>query len=351
MLKKTKLFALAATAAFAIGATAGVAMAADLTIASWGGSYQAAQSKAIFQPVAKKLGITIKEESYGGISDVRLQVKAGAVTLDIIDTGSGGGARGGVEGILEPLDYNMIDVSNFVEGTHLPACVGTITFSTVFAYNTDTYKDGGPKSWADFFDTKKFPGKRAYRAKYHGALEPALLADGVPMNEVYKVLDSEEGIDRAINKIRSIKDDVAIWWKSGAQHAQLMKDGEVDMTTGWNGRFDVAIKDGAKAAYNYNAALLDYDCFGIPKGAPNKELAMKFLAEASKPEYQANMPKYITYGPTDKRAYEMGVIDDAVAKTLPSHPHNAETQLVVDNTWYAKWEKVASEKYQEMLTE
>ncbi|MEM1198813.1 MAG: extracellular solute-binding protein, partial [Pseudomonadota bacterium] len=229
MLKKTRLFALAATAAFAIGATAGVAMAADLTIASWGGSYQAAQSKAIFQPVAKKLGITIKEESYGGISDVRLQVKAGAVTWDIIDTGSGGGARGGVEGILEPLDYNMIDVSNFVDGTHLPACVGTITFSTVFAYNTDTFKDGGPKSWADFFDTKKFPGKRSYRAKYHGALEPALMADGVPMNEVYKVLDSEEGIDRAINKIRSIKDDVAIWWKSGAQHAQLMKDGEVDM--------------------------------------------------------------------------------------------------------------------------
>ncbi len=351
MLKKTKLYALAATAAFALGATAGVAVAADLTIASWGGSYQAAQSKAIFQPVAKKLGITIKEESYGGISDVRLQVKAGAVTLDIIDTGSGGGARGGVEGILEPLDYKMIDVSNFVEGTHLPACVGTITFSTVFAYNTETYKDGGPKSWADFFDTKKFPGKRAYRAKYHGTLEPALLADGVPMNEVYKVLDSEEGIDRAINKIRSIKDDIAIWWKSGAQHAQLMKDGEVDMTTGWNGRFDVAIKDGAKAAYNYNAALLDYDCFGIPKGAPNKELAMKFLAEASKPEYQAAMPQYITYGPTDKRAYELGIIGEDVAKSLPSHPHNAETQLVVDNSWYAKWEKYASEKYQEMLTE
>ena len=351
MLKKTKILALAATAAFAISATASGALAADLTIASWGGSYQAAQSKAIFQPVAKKLGITIKEESYGGISDVRLQVKAGAVTLDIIDTGSGGGARGGVEGILEPLDYKMIDVSNFVEGTHLPACVGTITFSTVFAYNTETYKDGGPKSWADFFDTKKFPGKRAYRAKYHGTLEPALLADGVPMNEVYKVLDSKEGIDRAINKIRSIKDDIAIWWKSGAQHAQLMKDGEVDMTTGWNGRFDVAIKDGAKAAYNYNAALLDYDCFGIPKGAPNKELAMKFLAEASKPEYQAAMPQYITYGPTDKRAYEMGIISDEEAKQLPSHPHNAETQLVVDNSWYAKWEKYASEKYQEMLTE
>ena len=349
--KKTMFSSVAALAA-AVGFAAAPALAGDLTIVSWGGSYQEAQSKAVFMPVAKALGITIKEESYGGISDVRLQVKAGAVTWDIIDTGSGGGARGGVEGILEPLDYDMIDVSNFVPGTHLPACVGTITFSTVFAYNTETYSgDNAPKSWADFWDVEKFPGKRSYRAKYSGALEPALLADGVPPEKVYEVLDSEEGIDRAINKIRELKDHIAVWWKSGAQHAQLMKDGEVDMTTGWNGRFDVAIGDGAKAAYNYNQALLDYDCFGIPKGAPNKELAMKFLAEASKASYQAAMPQYITYGPTNKEAYDLGIIDDAVAARLPSHPDNAKLQLVVDNDWYAKWEKVASAKYQDMLTE
>ncbi|MEM7425505.1 MAG: ABC transporter substrate-binding protein [Pseudomonadota bacterium] len=348
MFTKTKSLALAAVASFALGVSA---QAADLTIASWGGSYQAAQSKAIFQPVAKKLGITIKEESYGGISDVRLQVKAGAVTLDIIDTGSGGGARGGVEGILIPLDYGMIDVKDFVPGTWLDSCVGTIVFSTVFAYNTETYKDSTPRGWADFWDVKKFPGSRAYRAKMWGALEPALLADGVPMEDVYKVLDSKEGIKRALDKIRELKPHIDVWWKSGAQHAQLMKDGEVDMTSGWNGRFDVAIKDGAKAAYTYDGATLDYDCFGIPKGAPNAELAMKFLVEASKASYQANLPQYITYGPTNSKAYTLGIIDDALAKKLPSHPDNAKKQLIIDTQWYAEWEKVASEMYQEMLTE
>lgn len=352
MLKHKKIIGSAIAMAVAAGFTAVPAIAGDLTIASWGGSYQDAQSKAIFQPVAKAMGIKIKEESYGGISDVRLQVKAGAVTFDIIDSGSGSAARAGVEGILEPLDYDMIDVSNFVPGTYLPACVGTITFSTVFAYNLETYKDGNvPKTWADFFDAKKFPGKRSYRGKVQGALEPALMADGVAREDVYKTLGSEEGIDRAINKIRALKDDIAIFWKSGAQHAQLMKDGEVDMTTGWNGRFDVAIKDGAKAAYTYDNALLDYDCFGIPKGAPNKELAMKFLAEASKASYQANMPQYITYGPTNKGSYDLGTIDAELATMLPSHPNNAASQLVLDNDWYAKWEKVASAKYQDMLTE
>ena len=99
-----------------------------------------------------------------------------------------------------------------------------------------------------------------------------------------------------------------------------MKDGEVDMTTGWNGRFDNAKKDGGKVAYSFNQALLDYDCFAIPKGAPNKDTAMMFLNEISKAEYQDDLPKYITYGPTNKAAYDTGVITAEVAATLPSLP-------------------------------
>ncbi|MEM7236953.1 MAG: ABC transporter substrate-binding protein [Pseudomonadota bacterium] len=349
----TRRFLTGTVAAIATIAMGTAASAGDLNIVSWGGSYQDAQSKAIFEPVAKAMGINITQDSYGGISDVRLQVQAGAVSIDIFDTGSGGGARGGAEGILEPLDYDMIDVSNFVPGTWQSHCVGTITFSTVFAYNTETFPDAdkAPKTWADFWDVEKFPGSRSMRAKFWGSLEPALMADGVPMDKVYEVLDSEEGIQRAVDKIAELKPNVAVWWKSGAQHAQLMKDGEVDMTTGWNGRFDVAIDDGAKAAYSYDGATLDYDCFGIPKGAPNKDLAMKFLAEASKASYQANMPQYITYGPTNKGSYGLGIIDPELEKKLPSHPDNAANQLVINNDWYAKWEQYASELYQEMLTE
>ncbi|MEM7506980.1 MAG: polyamine ABC transporter substrate-binding protein [Pseudomonadota bacterium] len=329
------------------------ALAADrkVTIASWGGSYQEAQSKALFQPAAAATGIEVKEETYGGMSDVKLQVSSGAVTLDIVASGSGSAARAAAEGLLEKLDYSIIDVSNFYPTLKTDYCVGGDVFSTVFAYNTETYGDNGPKSWADFFDVEKFPGTRALRAKVAGALEPAILADGVAPEDVYKVLDSEEGIERALDKIRSIKEHVAIFWSSGAQHAQLMKDGEVDMSTGWNGRFDNAKKDGAKLSYNFNQALLDYDCFAIPKGAPNKDVAMEFLAEISKPEYQDDLPKYITYGPTNKAAYETGVIDAATAAALPSSPENAAQQVPVSLEWYAKWETIANEMYQEMLTE
>jgi len=342
----------AAAAVLGAGAFAGPAAAdGTVTVASWGGSYQKAQSLALFEPAAKAMGITVKEETYGGMSDVRLKVKAGAVAWDIVSSGSGSAARAAAEGLLEKLDFSVIDVSTFYPTLKTDYCVGSDVFSTVLAWNTATYGDNGPKSWADFWDVKKFPGKRAYRAGVAGALEPALMADGVPADKVYEVLSSEGGIKRAIDKIRELKPSIAVWWKSGAQHAQLMKDGEVDMTTGWNGRFDVAAKDGAKVAYTFNQALLDYDCFAIPKGAPNKDLAMKFIAEMSKPEIQANLPLHITYGPTNKKAYELGTIDDKLARAMPSHPDNAKLQLPIDLDWYAKYEQKAAAMYQDMLTE
>jgi putative spermidine/putrescine transport system substrate-binding protein len=245
----------------------------------------------------------------------------------------------------------VIDVSSFVPGAAQPFYVCGDVFSTVLAWNTKTYGDKGPQSWADFWDVKKFPGKRSYRKGGEGVLEPALMADGVPANKVYEVLSAPGGIERAIKKIKELKPHVAVWWSSGAQHAQLMKDGEVDMITGWNGRFDVAAKDGAKVAYTFNQGLADYDCYAIPKGAPNKANAMKFLSEISKAPYQAEFTKYITYGPTNKKAYEGNAIPAAYAKQLPSHPDNQAKQLPIDQSWYIKNGARASALFQDMLTE
>jgi putative spermidine/putrescine transport system substrate-binding protein len=342
---------LAATTAIAAVAFAATASAEDLTVVSFGGAYQEGQSKALFQPAGKALGINVKEETYTGIADLRLKVKAGAVTWDIVASGSGSAARAGAEGLLEPIDYKIVDTSSFSPGMTQPYCVGGDVFSTVLAWNTKTYGDKGPQNWADFWDVKKFPGKRSYRKGVAGALEPALMADGVPPNKVYEVLSAPGGIERAIKKIKELKPHIAVWWSSGAQHAQLMKDGEVDMVTGWNGRFDVAKKDGAQVAYTFNQALLDYDCYAVPKGAPNKAGAMKFLNEISKPQYQAEFTKYITYGPTNKKAYDTGAISAAYAKALPSYPDNAAKQLPIDLDWYIKNEAKASEAYQNMLTE
>ncbi|MDG2405870.1 MAG: ABC transporter substrate-binding protein, partial [Paracoccaceae bacterium] len=165
------------------------AVAESLRIVSWGGAYQKGQSVGIFQLAAKAMGITVKEDTYGGISDVKLMVKSGADKFDIFSSGAGGCASGGEKGLLEKLDYSVIDVSNHLPDMYSDYCAGADIFSVVAAWNTDTYGDNGPRSWADFYDVEKFPGSRAMRGKVDAQLETALLADGVPMAKIYNVLD------------------------------------------------------------------------------------------------------------------------------------------------------------------
>ncbi len=332
------------------------ASAGTITVVSWGGSYGKAQDRALFTDASNHSGIAINRESGASMTKTCLQVQSGSVTWDLVVTGSGGAAAAAADGCLEKIDYNVVDVSDFYPGLYTDYCVGSDVFATVMAWNTDKYGEpgspGAPSSWADFWDVKKFPGTRAYRANnVDGALEPALMADGVPPEKVYEVLATPEGKRRAINKIRELKPHIAVFWGSGAQQAQLMKDAEVDMSTGWNGRFDNAKKDGAKVGYTFNQALLDYDCFAMPKGAPNKEVAMRFLAEVSKPQYQANLPFYITYGPTNRKAYEMTKAPKELIESLPSHPKNVPLMLPVSLDWYAKHKNEALELYMELMSE
>ena len=153
-------------------------------------------------------------------------------------------------------------------------CVGGDVFSTVLAWNTKTYGDKRSAELGRLLGREEVPGQarvsqgrgRCARAGADGGRRAARQGLRGPVAR-------RPASTRAIKKIKELKPHIAVWWASGAQHAQLMKDGEVDMITGWNGRFDVAAKDGGKVAYTFNQALLDYDCYAIPKGAPNKDLA------------------------------------------------------------------------------
>ena len=335
---------------------AGSAFADAVTVVSWGGSYGKAQDAALFTDASKDSGIAINRESGASMSKVMLQVESGAVIWDLVVTGSGGAANAAKNGALEKIDFNVVDVSNFLDNTYTDHCIGSDVFATVAAWNTEKYGEpgtpGAPNSWADFWNVEKYPGTRSLRLNnVDGVLEPAVMAMGVPMNEVYDFLSSEGGIDKAIDKIRELKPHISVYWKSGAMQAQLMKDEEVDFITGWNGRFDVAKQDGAKVAYDWKTGIMDWEGYGIPKGAKQKDLAMKYIAEMMKPNYMAEFAKYITYGPTNKKVYELGLMEDARARQMPSHPDNAKHQLTLKTAWYAKWRTIAAEMYTEMMTE
>jgi putative spermidine/putrescine transport system substrate-binding protein len=304
----------------------------SVAVASWGGVYQDALRKAFYEPTAKDLGIKINDfTEQEGIADIRTQVKAGSVQWDIVELYGGQCQQAANEGLLEPLDYNVIHSDGIPKDLVQPYWIGLDAYSSVLAWNKNTYKDNPPKNWADFFDTKKFPGRRAMSG-FGGDVnvEVALMADGVSKDKLYPL-----DLDRAFKKLSEIKPNVAVWWGSGAQQGQLAQSQEVDMILIWASRITDAIKQGAPFDFTYNQGVIDVECLVIPKGSKKKDLAMKVINDFVRPDFQANLPQYSPYGPANQKAFETGKITPEMAKNSVTAPDNMALQVVLDKPWWA----------------
>lgn len=313
---------LAAAAIVGAGALAGApAQARDLTVVSWGGAYQDAQKKVYFQPFVAKTGIKLIDESWdGGIGTLRAKVQGGNADWDLVQVESDELALGCEEGLFETLDWSKIGGKDAYMPEAVNDCgVGAIVYNFVLGYDKDKLKDP-PKTWADFFDTKKYPGKRALRQGPKTTLEIALIADGVAPKDVYKVLSTPEGVDRAFKKLDTIRKDL-VFWKAGAQPPQLLASGEVVMTSVYNGRIDAANHDDHKNfGIVWDGSLFTLDSWVILKGSPNKDKALKFLDFAGQAENEAKLPLAIAYGVPNKAAGKLIPADRL--KDLPTAEAN-----------------------------
>ena len=355
---KTLLMGAAATALFA-----GVAGAKDLTVVSWGGAYTKSQVEAYHKPWMAKTGKTITSEDYnGGLAEVKAQVEAGNVTWDLVDVELSDAVRGCDEGLLEPIDASILPAApdgtaaadDFLPGTLHECAVANIVWSTIFAYDISEAGDNAPSTIADFFDTAKFPGKRGLRKSPKANLELALAADGVAAADIYDVLGTPEGVDRAFAKLDTIKGDV-VWWEAGAQPPQLLADGEVAMTTAYNGRiFNAVAAEGQDFAIVWDSQIFDLDLWVIPKGAPNKEAAMDFLAFSTATEQLAAQASYISYGPA--RASSAPLVgsfhnkpDLAMGPQMPTAPENFKTAIQNDFEFWADNQDELNERFNTWL--
>ncbi|MDZ4093408.1 MAG: ABC transporter substrate-binding protein [Paracoccaceae bacterium] len=316
-------------------ALTGVAFAAqaDVTVMSWGGSYTTSQIEAYHKPFTAATGqAVISVDSDNPAPQVKTQVEAGNVSVDVADVEYADAIRLCDEGMLESIDINALPdgadgskaADDFLPGAVTDCAVATIVFSTVFAYDSSKITGDVPTSIADLFDTTKFPGKRGLRKGAKANLEMALMADGVPAAEVYALLATPEGVDRAFAKLGTIKADT-IWWEAGAQPAQLLADGEVVMTTGYNGRiFSAAVADGKPFVTVWDGQVFEYDLFVIPKGAPNLEGALEFVKFATTTQALADQAKWISYGPARKSSGALvGLYQDGKTEMAPHMPTSA----------------------------
>lgn len=317
------------------------AQAQDLTIAGFGGKVQDDLAATLWRPAAAATGITLREESHDGLPALRLQVQSGNPGWDLVHLGATQCAVAGAEGLFEPLDYSVVDASGVPEEARADTWVSINSYSVVLAYNTKTMAANPPQNWVDFWNVEDFPGRRALGTSAQEMLEITLMGDGVPKDDLYPL-----DIERGAEALARIQPHISVWWTSGAQSAQLMADGEVDMMAIWGSRVTGVIESGAPVTYTFKDGILGFGCLGIVKGSKNVAAAQKLIASAVSPEMQAQIPvKMPYYGPANQKAFDVVEFTAEQLAQSNASPQNAAQQVVINPAWWAENEIDAQEMY------
>src|SRR5690606_38698237 len=310
----------------ALGLAAGPASAQEtLTVVSFGGAYGAAQQVHQIKPYMKATGNKVLFENYtGGVAEIKAQVESGNIQWDVVDIETIDLERACAEGLLEVIPRDILKPApdgtpaekDFIPDALSNECgVGEIVWSTVFAYNHDRLTGDKPTTMKDFFDLKKFPGKRALRKRPQVNLEWALLADGVPADKVYEVLATPEGQAQAFAKLDSIKSDI-VWFDSWSQAPQLLNDGGAVFVQSANGRFFDAIRRENKPfTIVWDGHLYDLDAWGIVKGTPKLKQVLNFVTFTTTTKALSGFQD-VAYGPPRKSSMEL--VEKDVVDHLPT---------------------------------
>jgi len=360
--RQTLTAAVVATAATAFATTASAET--ELVVVSWGGAYSASQQNAYHDPYMKaNPGIKIVNDDSApeAVAKLRAMNEVGKVTWDLVDAVASDAIRLCDEGLALPIDPDK-DLAPAPDGTPASKDFGSllvsecfipqIVYSTTFGYRTDKVKSK-PTSVCDVFDLKKFPGKRSLEKKPINNFEWALLCDGVEPHKIYDVMGAPGGVERALKKLGTIKDQV-IWWTKGAQTPQLLADGEVVMGSTYNGRlFSVIEEEKQPVGMLWDWQVFDLDGWIIPKGTKNLEEVKKFVRFATDTQRLADQAKYISYGPARNSSAPMvskhAKLGIDMKPHMPTDPKNAKNTLLFNYEFWADHQDDFTERFEAWL--
>ncbi|MEE1864882.1 ABC transporter substrate-binding protein [Pseudomonas auratipiscis] len=315
-----------------LAAMASSSMADEITVISFGGVSKDVQSEAFYKPFEKATGNKVIAGEYNGeMGRIKVMVDTNSVNWDIVQVEAPELIRGCEEGMFEQLDMaHLGKEEDFVPGTLSDCGAGLLIWSMAMAYNSEKLS-AAPTGWNDFWDTQKFPGKRSLRKGAKYTLEIALMADGVDYSDIYTVLGTKEGVDRAFNKLDQIKSSIQ-WWEAGAQPMQFLASGDVVMSTAFNGRVFSAQESGAPVQIVWKGSIYAIDSWAIPKGSKNKAVAEQFIEFSLRPENQKIHTVKLGYGSTN--LHTASLLDPAMATRLNSAPANLAQAIPMNNEFW-----------------
>jgi putative spermidine/putrescine transport system substrate-binding protein len=315
-----------------------------IAVATWEGEYRDAQERAIFEPFQRLTGAKIDIERSDTV-DLRQQVEDGDVDVDVSDVLTEDVLPLANLGILEELDYTIINVEGLFPELRMDHGIGSSFFSTVLAYLPEAWPDKqGPQGWADFWNVDAYPGTRGLHREAQTTLEFALLADGVARGDLYPL-----DVRRAFRSLDRIRPAMTLWWEQGAQPAQIMSSGDLDMVAAWNGRIERIRGEGATAEIQWNGGALSGDSWVIPKGTENLDIAMDFINFATRPEVCAAFAAIVPFGPVHVGAFDL--LPTSIARQLPTFPANRDVQFAVNFDWWFNNREAVSAQFDEWFEE
>ena len=305
------------------------ANAKELVIANWGGDAVRFMSAALGEPYTRDTGTKVIFDGASPLAGkIRAMVESGKVTWDACNTDLFVGAQLGNQGFLEPIDYSIVDKSVLRPGWGQKYAVSPWVYSHVLTYDKTKFPDK-PPTYADFFDTKKYPGKRTLWKYQMGAVEACLLGDGVPVDKLYPL-----DMGRAIKKAKSLGKDL-ILWTSAAEAQQMFLDKEVIMGNIWNTRARVLERDTkGRVTWTWHQGMYCLDGFVVPKGNPAGKEVMKFLASTLIPQRQIELLSLLGNGPSNAKASEMAPKE--LNRIDPCFEGNVRLQFARNEEWYEK---------------
>lgn len=326
-----------------------VAQASELVVCNWGGQASEILAELLGKAYEAETGIPVRVDGAGpSAGKVRAMVESGAVVWDVCDSGAGSAIVMNEAGVIQEIDYNIVDRNKVLPGTALPFAIGNYVFSYAFAWNPTMLSGGVPQNWADVWNVEAFPGMRTFRKSVRGQLESAALALGVEKDNVYNFLD-EEGIKEAIAKFRELRDHIIVWG-SGSDSQNLFLQGEVAMGNIYSTR-GFLLRDQMKPGtfeMTFNGAVLQPGMWVVPKSNPaGTEAAMNFIATCQDPKLQAEWFSAIGNGPINPAAAEL--LSPELAAQNPNSPENVAKQVIYNDEWYGKNQVSAEELYIDAL--
>lgn len=320
----------------------------QMTIATWGGVYGSAQEAAVFKPFTRATGIGVRLLQHGG--DLQPLLEGGRspgwaavdVEHDIL-------TKGCADGKFEKLDIALLlgsgALADFLPGTLHPCGVGSVIWSEAIAYDATIFKDAPPRTMADFFDLKKFPGQRGLFAGAEGNLEIALMADGIPPSDVYDVLRKPGGVDQAFAKLESIR-LASVFWSSGDEPEQLLNEGRVVMTTGYAARF-LRPRQGARrpAKILWSNQRWRAAYWAIPTGQDDIASAQLFITFATDAAQLADLAARLRYGPARRSGLE--AVPENLRTALPTTRAHFHDALQIDSGFWSEFGPAIERRFQQ----